>query len=123
MFERTIEARYAMLSAELAAFLTEVVVFDESGEWMADGATSMSAWLAGRFGMARGAARELVRVARAVRDLPAIREAFSRGELSLDQLKPLTRFVVADEDETWARRARRMSPAEQIGRASCRERV
>jgi Domain of unknown function (DUF222)/HNH endonuclease len=123
MFERPIEVRYAALAAEFAAWLDEVVAFDESGEWQAEGATSMSTWLAGRFGMARGTARELVRVRRALRGLPAIHDGFSRGELSLDQLKPLTRFVNPEEDEDWARRAQAMSPAELRGEVRRRQRV
>jgi hypothetical protein len=110
--ERPIEWCHAVMSAELARFLDEIVAFDESGMWQTDGATSMSAWLAGRFGMARGTARELVRVARTIPNLPEIRSALSRAELSFDQLKPLTRFVLPEEDEVWARRARSMSPAE-----------
>ena len=56
MFERTIERRHAIIAAEFAAWLEDIVAFDTSGEWQADGATSMSAWLAGRYGMARGSA-------------------------------------------------------------------
>jgi len=123
MFERPIEARHAALAAEFAEWLDEVVWFDESGEWMADGATSMSAWLAGRFGMARGTARETVRVARALRELPAIRTAFGRGELSFDQLKPLTRLASEEEDELWARNAPPMSPAELWAEVHRRQRV
>jgi hypothetical protein len=108
------------MSAEFARWLDEVVAFDESGEWQADGATSMSAWLAGRFQMARGTARELVRVARALQQLPAIRDTHARGDLCLDQLKPLTRFVVPEDDAAWARRASSMSPAELW--AECRRR-
>src|SRR5205809_4855746 len=110
--ERSIERSHAMMSAEFARFLDEIVAFDESREWQYDGATSISAWLAGRFNMARGTARELVRVGRALSELPGIKNSFSRGELSLDQLKPLTRFVTPDEDETWAGRAPSLSPAE-----------
>jgi Domain of unknown function (DUF222) len=120
MFELMIDRRHAVISAELAEWMDDIFAFEESGEWMADGATSMSAWLAGRFGMARGTARELVRVARALCELPGIRDVFAAGELCFDQLKPLTRFVPSDEDEVWARRARAMSPAELW--AECRRR-
>src|SRR5438093_12794591 len=99
MYERPIERRNAVIAAECAAGLDDIVEFEASGEWQADGATSMSAWLAGRFQMARGTAREWVRVAHAVQQLPAIRAAFACGELSFDQLKLLTRFVSPDEDK------------------------
>src|SRR5437588_490766 len=103
MSERLIERRYRVVASASAEWLDDIMAFDESREWVADGATSMSAWLAGRFGMARGTAREWVRVAHAVRDLPAIRAAHACGELDFDQLKPLTRFVPPQEDEVWAR--------------------
>src|SRR5437763_14300891 len=76
MFERSVEERFAVLSAAFASWLDEVVAFDDSGEWMAGGATSISAWLAGRLNMARGAAREMVRVGGALRELP---ESHERG--------------------------------------------
>src|SRR5437763_16349785 len=125
MFERSVEERFAVLSAAFASWLDEVVALDDSGEWMADGATSISAWLAGRFNMARGTAREMVRVGGVLRELPEIHEAARRGELSLDQLKPLTRFVTPEEDERWARRSVSMSPAElwaELRRRQRRER-
>ena len=83
----------------------------------------MSAWLAGQYGMARGTAREWLRVAHAVRHLPAIRAAFARGELDFDQLKPLTRFATEDEDEIWAGRAASMSCAELWAESRRRQRV
>jgi uncharacterized protein DUF222/HNH endonuclease len=123
MFGKQVEVRHAIIAAEFAGWLDDIVRFDESREWLADGATSISAWLAGRFNMGRGTARELVRVARALQALPAIRAAFARGELELDQLKPLTRFVSPDEDELWARRAPSMSPAELWEELRRRQRV
>src|SRR5439155_22798831 len=110
--ERAIDRHHAAICRASAEWLEDIASFDESDEWVADGATSMSAWLAGRYGMARGTACERVRVGHAVQGLPAILAAFARGELCFDRLKPLTRFVRADEDETGARRARSMSPAE-----------
>jgi hypothetical protein len=98
-----------------------IAVFDERRLWMADGATSMTAWLAARYGMARATAREWVRVAKALRSLPAIRESYAAGQLSFDQLKPLTRFVSAEEDIRWAERARTMSPAKLWAEARRRE--
>src|SRR5438105_15372466 len=103
-----------LISSASARWLDRIVEFDEAKGWIEDGATSMSAWLAGRYGMARGTAREWVRVAHAVRALPFIRAAFARGELDFDQLKPLSRFVESDEDEAWARRATSMSPPEPL---------
>jgi hypothetical protein len=123
MFERSIDRHHALISAASAEWLDDIVAFDEAKDWVADGATSMSAWMAGQYGMARGTAREWVRVAHAVQALRAIRAAFARGELCFDQLKPLTRFVSAEEDEIWAQRARSMSPAELWAECRRRQRV
>jgi hypothetical protein len=115
-----LDRRNASIASETARWMDDIVAFDEARAWAADGATSMSAWLAGQYGMARGTAREWVRTAHAVRELPAIDAAFARGELCFDQLKPLTRFVTREEDEVWARKAVPMSPAELW--AECRRR-
>jgi hypothetical protein len=47
-------------------------------------------------------ARELIRVGRALRDLPAIDKAFAEGALSLDAVRALTWFATAESDETLA---------------------
>src|SRR5438067_707840 len=88
-----------------ADMLEKIAAIDDAGLWREDGATSMTSWLAARYAMAWGVAREWVRVAHALRDLPAIRSAFAEGSLSFDQLKALTRFVTVEDDERWSRRA------------------
>lgn len=90
--------------------LSWIAVVDAERLWRRDGATSMSVWLAARWGVARSTARELVRVATALRELPAIRRAFEERRLSWDQLRPVTRFADPRTDEQWARRAPRMRP-------------
>jgi Domain of unknown function (DUF222)/HNH endonuclease len=92
-------------------FLEAVARFDDDKLFEQDGATSMSSWLAARYGLARGRAREMVRVAHALRRLPAIAEAYRLGDLSWDQLAPLTRFATPDTDALWARKAVRLRPS------------
>jgi hypothetical protein len=94
-------------SAERLAW---IAVVDERRLWRRDGATSMTAWLAGRWGLARSTTREMVRVASALKDLPSIRRAFEERRLSWDQLRPLTRFATPETDQAWSRRAPRMRP-------------
>src|SRR5436309_2094096 len=108
----SMDHRYSTICSASASLLQEIASFDERRSWVEDGATSMTAWLAARYGMARSTAREWVRVAHALRELPAIRDAFAAGRLSFDQLKPLTRFVTSDEDERWAKRGQELSPAQ-----------
>jgi Domain of unknown function (DUF222)/HNH endonuclease len=99
------------MTAATSSLLREVAVIDRDDLWKADGATSMSGWLAGRYGVAWATAREWVRVARALEGLPRIAGAFRAGRLSWDQLRPLTRFAEPDTDKLWASRGPGMRPA------------
>lgn len=98
----------AVASARVIRAVAEV---DRLELWRRDGATSMSSWLAGRFGLSWGTARELVRVAHALEDLPRISGAYACGRLSWDQLRPLTRFAKPETDQRWAEEGPRRRPA------------
>src|SRR5437660_9936148 len=118
----SLDRHHAALCSASAALIEEIAAVDERRLWVRDGATSMTAWLAARYGMARSTAREWVRVANALRCLPGIRQSFARGRLSFDQLKPLTRFATAEDDGRWAEKAREMSPAQLWAEVHRRER-
>src|SRR5947207_2305950 len=94
-----------------AKALDDIAELDAARSWELDGATSMSAWLAGRYGLTRATAVEWVRVARALRSLPAIHRAYREGRLSWDQLRPLTRFALPETDERLASEAPSYSAA------------
>lgn len=119
----TLDQGVAAMAAASAETLRAVAAYDEPRFWEPDGATSMSAWLAARYGLAKSTAREWVRVAHALRELPAITEAYARGRLSWDQLRPLTRFASPDSDSDLARRAVERSPADLWVEARRHERV
>jgi Domain of unknown function (DUF222) len=70
----------AHLDAATARLLELIREFDARGGW--DGARSCADWLSWRVGLDLGAARERVRVARALGGLPLISAALARGELS-----------------------------------------
>ena len=61
-----------------------------------DGHLSAASWLASRFKVAWGAAREHVRMARSLADMPVAREALQRGELSLSAVRVLATAREAD---------------------------
>ena len=65
-------------SARLLALIRE---FDARGGWN-NGFPSCAAWLTWRVGLAPGAAREHVRVARALGTLPRLADALAHGQLS-----------------------------------------
>jgi hypothetical protein len=83
----------------------------------------MTSWLAARYRVAWGTAREWVRMAHALRRLPKIADAFASSRVSWDQLRPLTRFVTAETDEGWAARAPELRPAALWREARRHERI
>ena len=80
------------LEAATARLLALIREFDVRGGW-ANGFRSCAEWLAWRVGLAPGATREHVRVARALGTLPALAEALARGELSYAKVRALTRIA------------------------------
>jgi hypothetical protein len=60
-----------------------------------------AAWLAWRIDIGAGAAREHVRVARALGGLPAIDSAFAAGELSYAKVRALTRVATAESEQAF----------------------
>jgi hypothetical protein len=113
----------AQMVAASAEALRVVALYDERRLWERDGATSMTSWLAARYGLAWGTAREWVRVAHALRELPQISRAYAGGRLSWDQLRPLTRFATSETDEYWAQRAPRLRPSTLYREAARHEQV
>jgi hypothetical protein len=67
--------------------------FDEAGCWQLNGICSCAHWLNFKCGIGMNAAREKVRVAKALNDLPKISEAFKRGEISFSKVRAMTRVA------------------------------
>jgi hypothetical protein len=86
----------AHLNAGLARFLELVARFLRDGAIVDD---DPARWLAFRCGIATREAREYLRVAEALEKLPAIREAFSRGELTFTKVRALTRVATPASEE------------------------
>ena len=95
--EICLEDEIAVLAAQVDVgmyrLLTCIRRFDESEEWGHQGARTCADWLAWRIGLAPGAAREKVRVARALGRLPAIDAAMASGRLSYAKVRALTRVA------------------------------
>ena len=91
----------ALLSAHLdaasARLLTLIREFDARGGWNT-GFRSCAAWLSWRVGLDPGAARERVRVARALATLPLLAEALARGKLSYAKVRALTRVATPETE-------------------------
>jgi hypothetical protein len=71
--------------------------FDARGGWNT-GFRSCAAWLSWRVGLDLGAARERVRVARALGTLPLLAEALAHGELSYAKVRALTRVATPETE-------------------------
>jgi len=93
--------RIAELSAHLEAatgrLLDLIREFDARRGWNT-GFRSCAEWLAWRVGLDLGAARERVRVARALGTLPALGGALARGELSYAKVRALTRVATPETE-------------------------
>jgi hypothetical protein len=88
----------AHLDAATARLLDLIREFDARAGWN-NGFRSCAAWLSWRVGLDLGAARERVRVARALGTLPLLAEALARGELSYAKVRALTRVATPDTEE------------------------
>src|SRR5262250_1223119 len=88
----------AHLDAATARLLDLIREFDARGGW-GNGFSSCAHWLAWRVGLELGAAREHVRVARALESLPRLKEALARGELSYSKVRALTRVATPETEE------------------------
>ncbi len=93
----------AALAARIDAATYELLVlirkFDEEEGWNR-GFLTCAHWLTWRIGLAPGAARERIRVARALGDLPLMSEAMSKGELSYSKVRALTRIATPDTEQS-----------------------
>jgi hypothetical protein len=92
----------AELSAHVDAATYRLLVlireFDERGGW-GNGFRSCAEWLSWRVGLDPGAARERVRVARALAGFPKLAAAMARGELSYSKVRALTRVATPETED------------------------
>ncbi len=125
-----LEAQICELAGHLAAatcrFLVLLGNFDARRGWASWEMSSCAAWLSWKCQLSSGTAREHVRVARALRDLPVIRAEFAAARLSYAKVRALTRIATPDTErglaeiagpmtgnqlERFARAHRQVSPA------------
>jgi hypothetical protein len=111
-----LEDELATLAAHVNAathrLLCLVAELDRREAWGQGGFLSCAHWLAWRIGLDLGAAREHVRVARALAGLPAVSLAFSRGELSYSKVRAVTRIARAETEAELLALARAGSAAQ-----------
>jgi hypothetical protein len=105
----TWSGRVAAGEARLSSLIGE---FDQREAWAGPGLLSCAHWLSWRTGLGLVAARERVRVARRLRDLPAVRAAFAAGRMSWSQVRAVTRAARPDDGVDWVDLARSASGAQ-----------
>jgi hypothetical protein len=109
----------ARLSAHIEAatgrLLAMIREFDASEEWIEEGFTSCAAWLGWRTHIGPGAARERVRVAKALGELPLMDAALCAGRLSYSVARALTRIATPDNEAMLLETARH-TPAADLER-------
>ena len=115
-----LEDEIATLASHIYAgtcrWLELVGELDRRGSWAGWGCGSCAEWLAWRCALTPRAAREHVRVARRLAELPLIHGAFGRGELSYAKVRALTRVADESSEEELLELARHMT-ASQLERA------
>jgi len=98
-----IESEITELAAHIHAatyrLLELVREFDQREGWGGPGLKSCAHWLNWKCGIGLGAAREKVRVAHALKELPKISDAFRRGEISFSKVRAMTRVATPANEE------------------------
>jgi hypothetical protein len=92
-----LETRLCELAGQLTAATSRFLVllgdFDARRGWAAWDLPSCAAWLSWKCQLTSGTAREHVRVARALRDLPVLSAEFAAGRMSYAKVRALTRIA------------------------------
>ena len=89
----------AHIHAATARWLGLVAEYDRRMAWADWDCKSCAHWLAWRCGLGMNAAREHLRVARSLADLPTITREFEAGRLSFTQVRALTRVALPDNEK------------------------
>jgi Domain of unknown function (DUF222) len=85
----------AAAAGRIALVLAEL---DRREGWRAEGATSLQAWVAERFGVSASTAKALARVAGRVEDLPHLAATLAAGEVSFDKVRAVADVATPESD-------------------------
>lgn len=117
--EREVGELAAHIAAATCRWLLLVAELDRRRAWADWGSKSCAAWLSYACGLAPSAAREQVRVARRLEELPRVREAFGKGELSYSKTRAISRVASEESEAELIHLARHATAAqlEKVARA------
>jgi hypothetical protein len=102
---------FALIDRLQAKAAEAVADFDHHELWQLEGATSMTAWLRDRTGLAPRRARHLSSMARRLRALPVTAAAWRAGDLAGGQVEAITAAVPAGAVELFAAHEPELVPA------------
>ena len=100
------------IAAATATLLGWIADYDRREGWRSWGCKSAAHWLSWKCGDGLHAAREKVRTARALDDLPVLAASFARGELSFTKVRAITRVATPADEGEWVDMARTSTGAQ-----------
>ena len=110
--EGRITSMAARLAAETREWLRLVADFNRRKGWVQWGMRSMAHWLSWSCSVSPGVAREYVRVATALTELPLVEQAFAQGTLSYSKVRAVTRVADRVDEQTLLEQATAHSAAQ-----------
>ena len=103
---------YAQINVATYQLLVMIAEFERNSFGDVLGFTTTANWLSWNCGIGLVAAREKVRVALALEELPLVARAFSKGQLSYSKVRAITRVADSDNEETMLDIARESSASQ-----------
>jgi hypothetical protein len=98
----------AHIDAAMHGLLTVIREFDQARGWAKQGALSCAHWLAWRIGWDLTTARERLRVAKKLGELPIVDEELRLGAMSYSKARAISRVATASNEQLWVEYAKRM---------------
>jgi len=102
----------AHLDAATHRLLTAVREFDVSNGWYKQGARSCAEWLSWRVGWSRQTARDRVRVAQRLGELPLVDDELRRGVLSYCKVRAIARVATPSNEAALVEMAKHSTGAQ-----------
>ncbi len=101
--EGVIDALAERLNAVHGELLRAVLVADRPKDFRADGVLSMADWLAFRYNLAPRTARQWVKAAHALDEMPLMRAQYVAGKVSFEQLMSALSYAHPATTNIWPR--------------------
>ena len=90
---------FGLITAATYDLLVRIRQFDQEKLWHLEGVCSCAYWLNWKCGIGFNAAREKVRFANALGELPKISEAFRLGKVSYSKVRAMTRVATLENED------------------------